>query len=105
VERSIGLGTAVRVTYDGSHGSDLGYSINLNQVPANTACFNAVKASAPFPIWAHITDYVNRRAQQLQRADHRGKQAAHALAAIPELVRLHEEPLERRGLRAQRLYG
>ncbi len=59
VERSIGLGTALRVTYDGSHGGDLGYSINLNQVPANTVGFNAVKASAPFPIWAHITDYLN----------------------------------------------
>lgn len=59
VERSLGLGTGVRVTYDGSHGSDLGYSINANQVPANTAGFNAVKNSAPFPIWAHITDYVN----------------------------------------------
>jgi hypothetical protein len=59
IERSVGFGTAVRVTYDGSHGTDLGYSINANQVPANTAGFNAVKASAPFPIWAHITEYVN----------------------------------------------
>jgi hypothetical protein len=59
IERSLGFGSALRVTYDGSHGTDLGYSINANQVPANTAGFNAVKNSAPFPIWAHITDYVN----------------------------------------------
>jgi Carboxypeptidase regulatory-like domain len=59
VERSLGWSTALRVTYDGSHGSDLGYSINANQVAANTVGFNAAKASAPFPIWAHITDYVN----------------------------------------------
>jgi hypothetical protein len=59
VERSLGLSTALRVTYDGSHGTDLGYSINANQVAANTAGFNAVAASAPFPIWAHITDYLN----------------------------------------------
>jgi Carboxypeptidase regulatory-like domain/TonB dependent receptor len=59
IERNIGLGTALRVTYDGSHGADLGYSINANQLPANTAGFSAVKSSAPFPIWAHITDYVN----------------------------------------------
>jgi hypothetical protein len=59
VERSLGLSTGLRVTYDGSHGTDLGYSINLNQVPANTVGFNAVKASAPYPIWAHITDYLN----------------------------------------------
>jgi hypothetical protein len=59
IERSLGFGTALRVTYDGSHGADLGYSINANQLPANTVGFNAVKNTAPFPIWAHITDYVN----------------------------------------------
>ena len=59
VERSIGLGTALRVSYDGSHGTNLGYSINLNQVAANTVGFNVAKSTAPFPIWAHITDYVN----------------------------------------------
>jgi hypothetical protein len=59
IERSLGLGAAIRVTYDGSHGGELGYSINANQVPVNTVGFNAVKDSAPFPIWAHITDYVN----------------------------------------------
>src|SRR5439155_1508046 len=59
VERDLGWHTAVRASYDGNHGSDLGYSINLNQVPANTAGFSAVKASAPYPIWAHITQYVN----------------------------------------------
>jgi hypothetical protein len=31
----------------------------LNQVPANTVGFNSVKSAAPFPIWAHITDYLN----------------------------------------------
>jgi len=47
------------VSYDGSHGSNLGYSINLNQVPANTVGFAVAKANAPYPIWAHITDYLN----------------------------------------------
>jgi hypothetical protein len=59
VERSLGFATAVRVSYDGSHGSNLGYSINLNQVPANTVGFNVAKANAPYPIWAHITDYLS----------------------------------------------
>jgi hypothetical protein len=59
VERDLGWHTALRASYDGNHGADLGYSINLNQVPANTVGFNAVKGSAPFPIWAHITQYVN----------------------------------------------
>jgi hypothetical protein len=59
LERALGFGTALRVSYDGSHGSNLGYSINLNQVAANTAGFSVAKATAPYPIWAHITDYVN----------------------------------------------
>lgn len=59
IERNLGFGTALRVTYDGSRGSELGYSINANQAPANTVGFNAVKNTVPFPIWAHITDYVN----------------------------------------------
>jgi hypothetical protein len=59
LERGIGFGTAVRVSYDGSHGSNLGYSINLNQVAANTLGFSVAKATAPYPIWAHITDYLN----------------------------------------------
>jgi len=59
VERDLGWHTAVRASYDGSHGTDLGYSLNLNQVPANTSGFSAVKASAPYPIWAHITQYAN----------------------------------------------
>ena len=59
VERDLGWQTALRASYDGSHGSDIGYSINVNQVPANTSGFNSVKNSAPYPIWAHITQYVN----------------------------------------------
>jgi hypothetical protein len=59
MERSLGWGAGVRLSYDGSHGSDLGYSINLNQVAANTSGFNVAKSNAPYPIWAHITDYVN----------------------------------------------
>lgn len=59
LERSLGFATALRVSYDGSHGSNLGYSINLNQVPANTVGFAVAKANAPYPIWAHITDYLN----------------------------------------------
>jgi hypothetical protein len=59
VERALGLGAALRLTYDGSHGSDLGYSINANQLPANTVGFSALQNSAAFPIWAHITDYLN----------------------------------------------
>src|SRR5215472_3180050 len=55
IERSLGFSTALRLSYDGSRGSQLGYSINLNQVAANTVGFSVAKSTAPFPIWAHIT--------------------------------------------------
>ncbi len=59
VERDLGFSTALRVSYDGNHGADLGYSENLNQIPTNTVGFSAAKGATAFPIWAHITDYVN----------------------------------------------
>jgi len=58
LERDLGWRVALRASYDGSHGTDLGYSINLNQVPANTVGFNAVKASSPYPLWSHMTQYL-----------------------------------------------
>jgi hypothetical protein len=37
------------VGHDGGHGSNLGYGINLNQVPANTDGCRVAKAGAPYP--------------------------------------------------------
>lgn len=59
VERDLGFGTSLRVSYDGNHGSQLGYSANANQIRTNTIGFAAARSAAPFPIWAHITDYLN----------------------------------------------
>ena len=59
LERDLGFGTGVRVSYDGNHGASLGYTRNLNQIPANTAGFAVATKTAPFPVWAHISQYTN----------------------------------------------
>lgn len=55
-ERDLGFQTGLRLTYDGSHGSELGISPNINQVPPNTAGYNNVAATAPFPQIGPIFD-------------------------------------------------
>lgn len=55
IERDLGFNTGLRVSYDGNHGSNLGYTKNLAQVPANTVGFAAAKASSPYPIWNGIS--------------------------------------------------
>jgi hypothetical protein len=59
IERNLGFNTGIRLSYDGNHGNDLGYTENLAQLPANTAGFATANKSAIFPLWAHISDYVN----------------------------------------------
>jgi hypothetical protein len=53
-ERDLGMGVGVRLSYDGSHGTDLNVQENLNQLPANTIGFNAAKNFAPYPVFAKI---------------------------------------------------
>ncbi len=55
VERDLGHSIGLRVSYDGNHGSNLGYTKNLAQVPANTAGFAAARSSSPFPLWNNIS--------------------------------------------------
>ncbi len=56
VERNLGAGVGLRLSYDGSHGSDLGVQGFINQVPVNTIGYAAsLKAGyAPFPLWSII---------------------------------------------------
>ena len=51
VERDLGFSTGLRVSYDGSHGSNLAITDNPNQVPANTAGFTVASKAAPYPFW------------------------------------------------------
>ena len=54
IERSLGFGTGIRVTYDGNHGSDIGYTQNLAQVAPNTIGFAKAAAGSAYPLWAYI---------------------------------------------------
>jgi hypothetical protein len=55
VERDLGKGLGLRVSYDGNHSSNLGTGENLNQPPANTTGFSHLtSANFPFPLWQDI---------------------------------------------------
>ena len=49
IERDLGWQTLLRVSYVGTHTTGLIFSPDLNQVPANTQGYGAVKATRPFP--------------------------------------------------------
>jgi hypothetical protein len=59
VERDLGFSTGVRVSYDGSHGSNLGYQMNMAQVPTNTIGFAAARSASPFPLFSRIVQDTN----------------------------------------------
>lgn len=59
VERELTYGIGLRLSYDGSHGSDLGVQGNIDQVPANTIGFDAAVKSAPYPLWSILQGEVN----------------------------------------------
>ena len=54
IERDLGFQTGLRLSYNGSHGTDLGISENLNQLAPNTVGYSSVIASAPYPVWKAI---------------------------------------------------
>ena len=55
LERDLGFNTGLRLSYDGNHGSGLGYTANLAQVAANTVGFATAKSGSPYPLWASIS--------------------------------------------------
>ena len=59
VERDLGFQTGLRVSYDGSHGTDLGVTTNPDQVPVNTVGFATATKSAPYPLLAQIVYLTN----------------------------------------------
>ena len=59
VERDLGFQTGLRVSYDGSHGTNLGVTTNPDQVPANTVGFATATKSAPYPLLAQIVYLTN----------------------------------------------
>jgi len=59
IERDLGFQTGLRVSYDGSHGTDLSVTTNPDQVPVNTIGFSRASASAPYPIWDSLVNVEN----------------------------------------------
>jgi hypothetical protein len=59
VERDLGWQTGVRVSYVGSSTEDLIWSPDLNQVPANTLGYDAVRNTRPFTDWNVVTTRAN----------------------------------------------
>jgi hypothetical protein len=59
VERDLGFQTGLRISYDGSHGSDLGLTDNPDQVPANTVGFTTATKAAPYPLLEQIIEETN----------------------------------------------
>ena len=58
-ERDLGFGIGLRLSYTGSHGSNLETFLDLNQVPANTAGYTVAGNTRPFPIWSVLQSVYN----------------------------------------------
>jgi Carboxypeptidase regulatory-like domain/TonB dependent receptor-like, beta-barrel len=54
IERDLGFNTGIRLSYDGNHGSNLGYTQNLAQVAPNTIGFAKAASGSAYPLWAYI---------------------------------------------------
>jgi hypothetical protein len=60
VEQDLGHDIGLRMSYIGSHGSQLETFVDINQVPANTIGWNAAfPLYAPFQSWGYIQSIVN----------------------------------------------
>ena len=59
LERDLGFQTALRISYDGSHGSNLGLTDNPNQVQPNTIGYTAASKYAPYPLFQQIIEETN----------------------------------------------
>jgi hypothetical protein len=58
-ERDLGFATGLRLSYTGSHGSNLETMVDLNQVPANTVGYNTAFANRPYSLWAILQSVHN----------------------------------------------
>jgi hypothetical protein len=56
-EQDLGRGIGARLSYTGSHGSDLESMIDRNQTRPSKAAYNA--ASSPYPLWSIIQSVAN----------------------------------------------
>jgi Carboxypeptidase regulatory-like domain/TonB dependent receptor len=59
-ERNLGYDIGLRLSYIGSHGSNLQDMVNLNQVPANTiGYYQGAINNVPYPLWGQVDAVAN----------------------------------------------
>ncbi len=58
-ERDLGFNTGLRLSYDGSHGRNLGLTDNPDQAPVNNVGFAAASKYEPYPILNQIVEETN----------------------------------------------
>jgi hypothetical protein len=58
-ERDLGFETGLRLSYDGSHGRNLGITDNPDQAPVNTVGFAAASKYEPYPLLNQIVEETN----------------------------------------------
>lgn len=59
LEQDLGHSIGVRLSYSGSHGSDLEAMVDLNQVQPNTAGYAVASQNLPYPAWSIIQSVTN----------------------------------------------
>ena len=59
VERDLGAGVGLRLSYVGNHGSNLEVMEDLNQVAPNSLGYDAVASTRPFSLWTVIESVSN----------------------------------------------
>jgi hypothetical protein len=71
VERDLGFGTGLRLSYSGSHGNELGRQGNADQLPVNTTGYTAGSSLLLYPAWGLVQIETNG-----------GRSNYHSLAAV-----------------------
>ena len=66
LERDLGFNTALRLSYDGNHGSNLGVQVNLGQLPPNTLGFNAATSLLKYPLFGEVESEVGGGVQNYE---------------------------------------
>ena len=59
VERDLGYGIGLRLSYDGNHGSDMGVQVDLGQVAPNTLGFAAASKFLKYPLFGEVESELN----------------------------------------------
>ena len=88
IERDLGFGTGLRLSYSGSHGNELGRQGNADQLPPNTTGYAAGSPLLKYPLWGLVQIETERRTQQLSRSRDSRQQTPVARQSVPDQLHL-----------------